>query len=601
MGDKMKKGIAFFVMSLVLLFGLFQIQNEVRADDNYDINKYLVNVKIQNDGNAEVTQKITYKFDGDFHGVYYNQDLKGIKGAGSPEVSVNDNQGTIDLAKSNSELDNTFNVQKTTDNMRIKVYHDISDQSATFTYRYKLLGVITNYKDTAVLNWKIIGTGWDEPLNNVKIKIQLPKKNIKQLQAWSHGPMNGYTDVDKDKGLITLTIDNVKANQFVESHIIFPTSVTASNTNTINKNKKSSILKQEKGLAEEANKRRAVPKKVFYASLIIFSLIVILVYLSLYLRLKKHPANKHDMPTPINHWFEIPEVSPSMAEIVLFKNKLGGSDGLTGDLLVEVNKHNLEITKKDDTFEIKALKMPKDALFQYLIKSIGDGEKVTIKQINNSSKPKLFDKYVSWGKRAAKGRKDFFDENNSSLLRRFVISAAMTTFFAILTILVGLISYIQMWGLLLAVTLGFTLISWVIHFYAKKRISVYTQKGEVLANELRGFRQMLRDIEDINIAEVGDLILWEQILPYAVAFGVSDKVIKALKMRFKKEIETDPGFIYYYYWGASGLSANMDFTSSIANSFESNNSSNSSVVGSSGGFSGGSSGGFGGGSGGGAF
>ncbi|MFD1417911.1 DUF2207 domain-containing protein [Companilactobacillus keshanensis] len=596
----MKKITAILVMMLFFLLGLIQTETGVKADGNYDINKYLVNVKVHKDGNAEVTQKITYKFDGDFHGVYFNQDLKGIKGVKDPSVSIKDKEGTNSLSESNSEMDNTFNVNKNSDKMKIKVYHNISDSSATFIYRYKLFGVITNYKDTAALNWKVIGSGWDEPLNNVKISIQLPEQNISQLQAWSHGPLNGYTDVDKQSGTVTLSVDYVNANQFVESHIIFPTSVTASNTNIVNKDAKSSILKQEKKLAENANEQRKMPKRIFYIVLAIFIFIVVLIYAFIYRSLKKDPIQKHAMPTPLNHWFEIPEVSPSMAQIILEKKETASSSGLTGDLLVEVNNHNLEITKKDNTFEIKAIKMPKDRMFQYLINSIGNGKSVTIKQINDSSSSKLFGKYESWTRRAAKGRKAYFDFNNMSKLKTFLVAAVATTILSFIMGIVGIINYVQGLPLVALVMLIALIVAWGSYVYAKRNISVYTEKGEILANELRGFEQMLKDIEDINLAEVGDLILWEQILPYAVAFGVSEKVVKALKMHFREEVQTDPGFAYYY-WGVAGLSGNMDFTSSITNSFSSSDTSNSSIGGSSGGFSGGSSGGFGGGSGGGAF
>ena len=41
------------------------------------------------------------------------------------------------------------------------------------------------------------------------------------------------------------------------------------------------------------------------------------------------------------------------------------------------------------------------------------------------------------------------------------------------------------------------------------------------------------------VREVGDIVLWEQIMPYAVAFGLAKKVIKALKAEFSVA-ETDP-------------------------------------------------------------
>src|SRR5699024_5627289 len=118
--------------------------------------------------------------------------------------------------------------------------------------------------------------------------------------------------------------------QFVESHMIFPTSLTPDNTNIVNKNAKEKILKQEKNLAEQANKQREQPKIIFYIVLIVFILIIVLIYLFTYLSLKKKPIQKHEMPIPINHWFDVPDVSPSMAGIVLDKSKYGSSKGLTG-------------------------------------------------------------------------------------------------------------------------------------------------------------------------------------------------------------------------------------------------------------------------------
>jgi len=91
-------------------------------------------------------------------------------------------------------------------------------------------------------------------------------------------------------------------------------------------------------------------------------------------------------------------------------------------------------------------------------------------------------------------------------------------------------------------------------------------------------------------------------LPYAVVFGVSDKVIKALKINFSAE-QLDNSMVIPYYIGAHSFinSSSSGFQASFGSAITGGNGSSSSVSGGSGGFSGGSSGGFGGGSGGGAF
>ena len=108
---------------------------------------------------------------------------------------------------------------------------------------------------------------------------------------------------------------------------------------------------------------------------------------------------------------------------------------------------------------------------------------------------------------------------------------------------------------------------------------------------------MLDEIGNFKMREVGELALWEEIMPYAVALGVSKKVLKQLKLEFADEID-DTNLIF---WGAFYSDGRDGFASNFNSSFDSGANLTSSASGASGGFSGGSSGGFGGGSGGGAF
>lgn len=103
---------------------------------------------------------------------------------------------------------------------------------------------------------------------------------------------------------------------------------------------------------------------------------------------------------------------------------------------------------------------------------------------------------------------------------------------------------------------------------------------------------MLNDVGHFEMRDVGDLILWQEIMPYAVAFGLAKKVLQELKIEFGNDELERSGYGYYgpfFISGSSGFSKNSSFASSV-----------SYVSGASGEFSGGSSGSFGGSSGGGA-
>ncbi|QFR68680.1 DUF2207 domain-containing protein [Companilactobacillus paralimentarius] len=254
MGDQMKKLVGLLFAFLAIFLAL-QTTTDVKAD-KFTVKNYDVTVDIKKDGNADLTQKIVYDFQGDYHGVYYNQDLKGIKGASDPVVTYNNGAGAKTLVNNDSNQNDTVKVTRTDNSMDMKVYHAVDSEMVTYTYKYQLYGVITNYLDTAELNWKIIGNGWDNDLNNIKLTLNFPEKNITQLQAWTHGPLAGHTEVDKKNGQVVMTLDELPANQSVESHVIFPTTVTADNKNVVNKKAKARILAAEKSKAEAANARR---------------------------------------------------------------------------------------------------------------------------------------------------------------------------------------------------------------------------------------------------------------------------------------------------------------------------------------------------------
>ncbi|MGR6688148.1 DUF2207 domain-containing protein [Furfurilactobacillus rossiae] len=211
-------------LSLMIVIGwVFLLPITGMADGSYTIDKYVANVNVLENGDADFTQRITYNFDGHFNGVFVKQDLKGLKGVDTPQVTVKNQGGSEQtLSEQANGRDNSFQRTQNSNDLQLKVFHKISDKSATFTYRYRLHGVVTNYADTARLNWKVIGQGWDVALNNVHITIKLPAQPVNDLQAWVHGPLNGKTTVKKAAGRVNITVPSIPANQFVETGTVIP-------------------------------------------------------------------------------------------------------------------------------------------------------------------------------------------------------------------------------------------------------------------------------------------------------------------------------------------------------------------------------------------
>lgn len=596
----MKKQLTW-LMGVMALMIMILIPIQGLADGDFNIKQYQVNVDVLKNGDADLTQKITYEFDGDFHGVYYNQDLKGIGKADQISAAVEQNGHLTKLPVNQSGQNNTVKTSQTDDWLKLKVYHQISDAEATFIYHYRLHNVITSYQDTAELNWKIIGTGWDEPLHNVSIVIQLPGKNVDSLKAFTHGPLNGKTVVLKKQGRVRMTVDRVSAHQFVESHLLFDNAIVPDSTKHVDKKVLAAKLKEEQELAKKANAKRAQQRHRLRIIKLGYSAVSILGILAYgWWFIKKQPAMSKQRP--LVHSFEIPPYPVEQA-FAIDKNQQPNARVLSGYLMQLAGEYKIEIQKTtadDYRFTVKKpAVLAENSLLSMMFEKCGDGQSFTLSQLKKWSKKrqhakKLAQAFDQWAQDSLEQARQtgYYDENADHFkqLNVFLLIMVALLIFGVIFVVDGLILKIVI-GVLFVLTLGWG--AWYTH-----RLLPYTPKGQQMKYDLDCFILMLKDIGDFKLKEVGDIILWEQILPYATAFGLAKKVIKELRLSFT-DAELNDSILISYPWIFASDPWTGTFESTFEKALDLGNS--SSTSGGSGGFSAGSSGGFGGGSGGGAF
>ena len=134
---------------------------------------------------------------------------------------------------------------------------------------------------------------------------------------------------------------------------------------------------------------------------------------------------------------------------------------------------------------------------------------------------------------------------------------------------------------------------------------MYSSEAVELLNRCQALERWLEDFTNLDEAVPDDLIPWNKMLVLAVAFGVSDEVLRQLADAVPNELREDENGMYYYpsywwYYGHGGLHSPMSemhdaYQATVA---ELSSSSSSSGGGFGGGFSGGGGGGVGGGGGG---
>lgn len=139
----------------------------------------------------------------------------------------------------------------------------------------------------------------------------------------------------------------------------------------------------------------------------------------------------------------------------------------------------------------------------------------------------------------------------------------------------------------LGVTLGISIIEFILSLIATNRLNILTQNGVDEKEKWKGLKNYMKDFSLLKEKEIPSIVIWEKYLVYATAFGIAKEVIKQLKVVYP-EIEnmTDSTLVTTNLLATTNF--NDTFTKSVNNSI---NQVMSSGDGSGGGFSSGGGGG----------
>lgn len=572
------------------------------ADVDYDITNVDVTAHVNTNGSLLMERRIIYKFDDDAHGVFYQQNLTNNQELKNQQVRIISGKNSQPVVQSDSHANNTYELSHGDHGYRFKVWHNVTDgDKFTVIYTYEITNAIINWKDTAELNFKIIGDGWDTDLDNVRVGIFFPGP-VKDLKAWAHGDLSGQITVNPEKGNIIMTAANVSGNEGIEVHSLFPTAVTSQNKNIRDQNHKKYVLNQEAKFAREANERRQRSRIFGLGALALSGLFSLFIIIKSFTLKKSGVKPKKEKQLPRN--YDLPRVSPVMAEILDIDNK-PSSRSLTAYLMELAVQKRIEIdpvkVRRKTYYKISLTdKDLKDEvpLIRYLFNKVGDGKSFTTYELKKHRSSKLSKIFASWQKQKKQEAVSagFLDKQIESKKDTNLVLMIILLVLSGAGIIAAFFSSEGAAGLFIAavILIGVAILATI---YSNKKLSPYTDKGAEATNQVRGFKKMLDEIGNFKMREVGEMPLWEKIMPYAVALGVSKKVLKQLKIEFADKID-DANILF---WGPFYSSGQDGFASNFNSSFNSGANLNSSASGGSGGFSGGSSGGFGGGSGGGAF
>ena len=520
----MKKNILriflFFLISIVSFAASFRIE------------KLDIEANLQKDGSMVVSEAVTYDID-EINGVYFDIDAKGFGELQYIQVFEDDSTGGF------KEVDSSnYEVSVSDELYRIKLYSKNHNNRRTFKFVYKLPEAITVYDDVAQFNRKMVGKEWQQGINYITAKVIIPVSasyDNSKILVFGHGPLTG--EVDREGNTVVYKLDDYYPGDFLEAHILMEPEIFSeyNKSKIVHKDMKQKLLDMEAKFADEANAERdkairqqEMINKVFEKPGLIFGVLssiwgALMYYIHVIFKRKNKVKNSVG-----KYLRELPDNSSPALVGGFMTNSINDNEILATIVdLVRRKILTLENSDKNSiiilTGSTENLSAQEKAIVDIYINDFGDGKSLDLKSFGFFQKVPM-----SVARKFEKWRAMVQSEMNRKNLTYQGLGCLGVIFFAFFPMIftfaglvIGMITGNKMF--LLIVVMGIILfVSGAKARYPRKELAEAKDKWQA-------FKNFLSDYSQLEEAKITSVHLWEQYFVYAVALGVSDKVVKAYK------------------------------------------------------------------------
>ena len=630
---KLKKILTGFIITITLI-----LLNSTSSEASLHLKNLDFTAQINEDGSMDVVETWDVNVS-DTNTLYKTFKIDKTKYSGISNVFVQDiTSGTNKNFKKSDiwqyHLDKGHYFGGINNNNEYEIAWGVSIDTTTrkqYLIRYTVKDVIKKYNDCAELYWQFVGSEFEISADSITGIIKLPNKvsDKDELKVWGHTEyLNGeiyVTDLD----IVEFNVNKYKSGNFVEVRIAMPTYVMSKLENTSNINKIDSIIEQETEWANEANARRDRRNKNFKLLILATILVNTSIGIMFSKKIKKNKQflekNPNILPEQqLEYYRELPDKEETPLEAV-FILKTGYKQSclpnvFSATILNFALKGYIRIEQEGKTIKILLNKIKTDELtgdekkVLEILRAASNNNELTMAELEKYIKnypSKLMNLNSTFEKvsKTQASEKGKFDTNRFNKQIVYAEKNVGYIFLLIIIITASIFTigyaYKNVQSMLITCTiisLAFFIVVTIINLILNIKITTsfngFTQKGINEQEQWKAFKKYMEDFSYLNEKEVPQLVLWEKYLVFATAFGIADKVLKQLKVKYPEL--NDPDTIHSMILFNSMYSSN-GFNTGFINSISSStsrmySSTYSSGSGGGGGFSGG--GGFGGGGGG---
>ena len=531
----MKKNILriflFFLISIVSFAASFRIE------------KLDIEANLQKDGSMVVSEAVTYDID-EINGVYFDIDAKGFGELEYIQV-FEDDQNTGGFKEVDSS---NYEVSVSDELYRIKLYSKNHNNRRTFKFVYKLPEAITVYDDVAQFNRKMVGQEWQQGINYITAKVIIPVSasyDNSNILVFGHGPLTG--EVDKEGNTVVYRLNNYYPGDFLEAHILMEPEIFSeyNKSKIVHKDMKQKLLDMEAKFADEANAERdrairqqEMINKVFEKPGLIFGVLssiwgALMYYIHVIFKRKNKVKNSVG-----KYLRELPDNSSPALVGGFMTNSINDNEILATIVdLVRRKVLTLENSDKNSiiilTGSTENLSAQEKAIVDIYINDFGDGKSLDLKSFGFFQKVPMSvaRKFEKWRAmiQSEMSRKNLTYQGLGCL--GVIFFAFFPMIFTFAGLVIGMITGNKMF--LLIVAMG------IILFVSGARAKYPRKELAEAKDKWQAFKNFLSDYSQLEEAKITSVHLWEQYFVYAVALGVSDKVVKAYKKALDMGVVTD--------------------------------------------------------------
>ena len=573
---KLKKILIGFIITITLI-----LLNATSSEASLHLKNLDFTAQINEDGSMDVVETWDINIS-DTNTLYKTFKIDKTKYSGISNIFVQDiTSGTNKNFKKSDiwkyHLDKGHYFGGINNNNEYEIAWGVSIDTTTrkqYLIRYTVKDVIKKYNDCAELYWQFVGSEFEISADSITGIIKLPNKvsDKDELKVWGHTEyLNGeiyVTDLD----IVEFNVNKYKSGNFVEVRIAMPTYLfeKVSSENISQEEKLDDIIKEETEWANEANARRDRRNKNFKLLILATILVNTSIGIMFSKKIKKNKQflekNPNILPEQqLEYYRELPDKEETPLEAV-FILKTGYKQSclpnvFSATILNFALKGYIRIEQEGKTIKILLNKIKTDELtgdekkVLEILRAASNNNELTMAELEKYIKnypSKLMNLNSTFEKvsKTQASEKGKFDTNRFNKQIVYAEKNVGYIFLLIIIITASIFTigyaYKNVQSMLITCTiisLAFFIVVTIINLILNIKITTsfngFTQKGINEQEQWKAFKKYMEDFSYLNEKEVPQLVLWEKYLVFATAFGIADKVLKQLKVKYPELNDPD--------------------------------------------------------------